>query len=81
MQRTAMASSCKSEDAQLDAEVWKETKSEIEQGFLRGPFSQTELAAKLGPLFLISKRFGVRQGERARPIDDLAAGLVNSCYG
>jgi hypothetical protein len=30
---------------------------------------------------LISKRFGIKQGEAYRPIDDLAASLVNSCYG
>jgi hypothetical protein len=60
--------------------VWEETKAEINQGVLQGAFLQAELAKQLGPLFLTSKRFGVRQGDQSRPIDDLAAGLVCSGY-
>ena len=43
---------------------------EVAQGFLQGPFTQADLSARLGPLYVISKRFGIRQGERCRPIDD-----------
>ena len=80
-QRAAMAGTCQSKDAALDEEIWAETKDEVAQGFLQGPFTQAELSARLGPLYVISKRFGIRQGERCRPIDDLAASLVNSCFG
>ena len=35
----------------------------------------------LGPLFVASNRFGLRQGDKIRVIDDLAASLVSMCFG
>ena len=42
------------------------------------PMSEQQIAAKLGPLFVVSRRFGLAQADKIRPIDDLSESLVNS---
>ena len=77
----AMGKQSRSEDAELDAAVWQASKDEIEKKWLRGPFTEKELTALLGPLFVVSRRFGIRQKGKVRVIDDLSESLVNACFG
>ena len=58
-------------DAELDDEVTKATKEELEAGWLLGPFTEAELDCWLG-LWLPAPRFGIRQGREGslRVIDD-----------
>ena len=48
---------------------------------MRGPFSEAELVEKLGPLFVVSNRFGITQKGSVRVIDDLSDSMVNACFG
>ena len=67
-------------DAEIDKEVWEITKGEVQSGWLKGPFSHEELVSKLGPLYVVCDRFGIRQGSEVRQIDDLSANLVNPAF-
>ena len=73
--------SSSSKDCQADKEVWARSKAEIQKHHLRGPFTSEQLSAMLGPLFVVSRRFGIQQGDKVRPVDDMSESLVNSCYG
>ena len=53
----------------------------MEKGWLRGPFKENELAEMLGPLFVVSRRFGIWQNDKIRLIDDLSESLVNLSFG
>ena len=48
---------------------------------MEGPFSIEQLKEQLGPLFTVSRRFGIRQGDKVRMIDDLSDSLVNTAFG
>ena len=65
-----------SEDAEMDAEVYKSTMDEVSRGWLRGPFDPEVLSSRLG-CWVPSRRFGIRQGPKIRCIDDYAASRVN----
>ena len=56
-------------DMEIDIELDRITRDEVSQGWLTGPFTSAELDEKLGD-WLPSRRFGVKQGGRVRPIDD-----------
>ena len=58
-----------SKDAELDAAVAEITASELQRGWLRGPFSEAELDERLGR-WVPARRFGIRQGSSVRAIDD-----------
>jgi len=60
-------------DAELDAELWKQTLEEKEKGWLEGPVSPADLDAEFPLGWLPARRFGVRQGEKTRAIDDYSA--------
>ena len=75
--RRAVASVKPSLDAALDKEVWEATLAEVTGGTLEGPFSVEELPAG----HLVSPRFGLRQGSKTRPIDNLTASGVNATVG
>ena len=48
-----------------------------------GPFTADEVTQRLGPCWIPSRRFGVRQGGKIRPVDDFSQYLVNatvSCH-
>ena len=59
--------------------------SEVRRKWASGPFSETELVKRQGPLCLPCRRFGVEQGEdeegrpKVRPIDDFSENFHNSC--
>ena len=64
-----------SDDPGLDEALFAHTLGEVEKGWLRGPPSADELAG-LGP-FVPSRRFGIVQGGKLRPIDDYSISRVN----
>jgi hypothetical protein len=78
--KVTMAKTGKSSDPLMNDEVWAATKLEIGNQWLRGPFSEAELVESLGPLFVVSRRFGIWQKSTVRVIDDLAESLVNDCF-
>ena len=66
-----MAKSGGSHDAKLVAEIWDTTRSEIMKGWFQGPFTEEELTRRLGPLWVVSRRFGIWQRGAVRVLDDL----------
>ena len=64
-------------DAELDAQVWQATLDEVAGGTLDGPFDVSELPAG----HVASPRFGIRQGQKVRPIDNLSVSGLNSTVG
>eukprot|EP00435_Cladocopium_sp_Y103_P074784 s23_g51.t1 len=64
-------------DDKLDAEVWDATLSEVSGGTLDGPYEVGDLPAG----HIVSPRFGIRQGVKTRPIDNLSASGLNSTVG
>ena len=82
LQAAAINSTKGSGDKELDLEVTRLTEKEAEEGrTLLGPFTAKELERKLGPLWIPSRRFGIRQGSRVREIDDFSEFLVNLATG
>ena len=73
-------SSCKkaSSDMEVAAEVWKETAEQVQRGWLKGPWSWTEVEERFQGCWVPSKRFGVQQNEKVRCVDDLSEFLINS---
>ena len=65
-------------------DLQEETASEVEAGFMTGPYhSENEVTAKLGTEhWSLSPRFLLRQGEdnKVRIIDDLKASAVNQAF-
>ena len=63
-------------------EVYKTTMEERSLGWLdeRGPFSEEQLKNLLGPLFVVNRRFGIRQGNKIRAIDNYSSSFVNLSY-
>ena len=73
--RCALLSNVRSSgNAQVDAGVLQATLKEKEMGFLHGPVD----AASIPPGATLTRRFGVAQKDKVRPIDDYKASLVNS---
>ncbi|CAE7500492.1 unnamed protein product, partial [Symbiodinium pilosum] len=75
-----VASSCRraAKDKAVAKAVWKESLDQVQRGWLRGPFSSSEIDARLGPEWVASKRFGIIQGEKIRAVDDLSEYMINS---
>ena len=61
--------------------VWKGTMEDVDRGWLTGPVTHEELVGKFGPLYVVSRRFGLEQADKVRPIDDLSESLVNAAFG
>ena len=70
--QTACQASRGSSDREVDREVWRTTLEEAqpEKGWLAGPLTADEVTAKLGPLWVPSNRFGLKQVNKIRNIDD-----------
>ena len=60
--------------------VWNNAIEERDRGWLRGPLSHEQLKHELGPLYVVSRRFGLEQSDKVRAIDDLTESLVNSSF-
>ena len=61
-------------DDHMDLELYKKTLDEVERGWLLGPVPWEELE----PYATVSKRFGIQQGPKLRPIDDYSMSSVNA---
>ena len=73
----AIASVKPSQDGDLDMEVWDATLAEVDGGTLEGPFPVDALPHG----HVVSPRFGLRQGAKTRPIDNLTASGINATVG
>ena len=70
-----LASCTSSGDAEQDRSLYAKTLDEVEPGWLQGPLDHDDVA-RLGP-HLVSKRFGVVQGSKLRPVDDYSVSGIN----
>jgi len=66
---------------QWDKELWELTMEEAEGKGLEGPFTASQISDQLGKLWVPSRRFGVRQGGKLRPIDDFSEHGINAAFG
>ena len=78
----AVIGSCKRvlEDEEIAATIWQETLEQAadDKRWVRGPFSAQEITALHGDHWIPSRRFGVRQGDKIRAVDDFSQYLVNA---
>ena len=58
----------------LSKEVWEKTVTEVSRGWLKGPMEVEDQEAPE----LFSNRFGVRQKEKVRCVDDMSASMLNA---
>ena len=63
-----------SEDPELDSQLYAATMKEVGKGFLIGPVELADLPEGS----TLTRRFGVKQKSKTRPIDDYKASFVNS---
>ena len=74
MRGATLLSTRSSGDPELDDALIDATEKEVAKGWLRGPIDSSEL----GPTAVISRRFGIWQNGKCRPIDDFKASGVNA---
>lgn len=75
MSREGMIQTVKaSGDPILDEQLYAGTQKEVAKGFLVGPLDPDKLPAGAS----LTRRFGVRQKNKTRPIDDYKASFVNA---
>ena len=73
--RHSLINSIKSSgDSEIDRGVYDSTLKELERGLLVGPIDPDDIPKGS----TLTRRFGVRQKDKVRPIDDYKASLVNS---
>ena len=60
-------------DHELARAVYDATMKELSLGYLHGPYAESDL----GPECSITRRFGVRQGQKVRPIDNYTESQLN----
>ena len=60
-------------DGEVDRVVYSKTMDEVQSGWARGPIPLSALPAGA----VISRRFGLKQGEKVRLIDDLTGSGIN----
>eukprot|EP00971_Amphidinium_carterae_P097782 1934794-Amphidinium_carterae.1 len=53
---------------------------EVKRGWIEGPFSLDDLHARFPEGYVLSRRFGLKQREKVRLIDDLSESGVNSAF-
>ena len=75
--RRTLSSIKPSGDESLDLEVWGITLEEAQAGFITQPVPATELPAGS----CLSPRFGKKQGQKVRPIDNFSASMINATVG
>ena len=73
-------SSCRrvGSDSEIAKAVYDETQQQLQDGWVLGPFTAQQLDDKYGGCWIPSKRFGVRQGNKIRAVDDFSEFLVNA---
>eukprot|EP00435_Cladocopium_sp_Y103_P062520 s739_g24.t1 len=65
-------------DPEVARAVYDETMQQLQDGWVKGPFSEAQLDAKYKGCWIPSKRFGVRQGTKIRAVDDFSEFLINA---
>ena len=67
--------------SQQDEALLEAAQSDVESGKMLGPFFRDEdVQSALGSEnYILSKRFGVEQSDKIRPVDDFTASGVNDC--
>lgn len=66
------------DSAEVANDIWNGALEEVSRGWLQGPFTEAQVVELLGPLFVASPRFGLKQTDKVRAIDDIS--LVNSSF-
>ena len=61
-------------DRELDSQLYAATLKEVTKGYLQGPVNPDSIPKGA----TLTKRFGVKQKNKVRPIDDYKASMVNS---
>ena len=78
----AVVASCRKvlQDSEIAQAVWPETLEQAseEKRWVKGPFSAAEISERHGADWVPSRRFGVRQGGKIRPVDDFSQFLINA---
>ena len=76
--RRSIISACGSSgDSVRDVALFAKTMDERDSGWLRGPFSEQQITEQLGTLWVPSRRFGLQQSDKLRPIDDASEPGIN----
>ena len=76
--RKAVVGSCKPSDLETDNKIWQETMTEVDKGWLRGPYTEAEITTILGSdKWICIKRFALEQKDKTRIIDDCKAPSLN----
>ena len=68
------ASNASCGDPSLDEQLYQKTLDEVDKGWLLGPLAWDSLEENA----VVSKRFGLQQGDKLRPIDDYSMSSVNA---
>ena len=74
----SIRSAAASGDKLVQDAVREATLDVVRKGLAEGPFSAEELDAHFGPRWVGCRRFGVRQGTKVRPVDDMTECGVNA---
>ena len=61
-------------DTELDEQLYAATQKEVMKGFIEGPLDPMSLPEES----TLTRRFGVKQKSKTRPIDDYKSSFVNS---
>jgi hypothetical protein len=80
--RAALVDSLKAghrQDPHIQEEISRATSEEVRLGWASGPWTTQQLDQQLGPRWVPSRRFGIEQGAKVRPIDDFSESFVNEC--
>ena len=72
--RNMVLSSIRSQGPEFDAELRRKTLDEVEKNGLEGPFE----VHRLPPNSVVSTRFGIKEGDKIRMIDDFSGSCVNN---
>ena len=76
--RRAVIGSCKPGDVTSDKLIFEDTTQEVKHGWLRGPYSESEITALLRTdSWFCIKRFALQQKDKTRIIDDCKAPSLN----
>lgn len=65
-------------DSEIDDAVWEETLQESNKHWLSEEMDLAEIEAIVGPLFVIARRFGIKQSGKVRAIDDYTISGANA---
>ena len=61
-------------DLELDKATFEATQAELEKGWLYGPLRESDLPDEA----VVTRRFGIKQGQKTRPIDNHLESMVNA---